>query len=280
MQVVGTKGSFGWYLNRLFNGIGRWRFCHVCPVKTLLFNLRSFDLKTALKFPVYIYNNTEIFWLGKVVIDAERIERGMVRIGHWATRGRNPTKICRRGMTVFHGNVTIQGGTILEGGGTLEFGDSVVIGSGCLLTCERHMVFGDHVRVGYNTMFMDTDYHYVIDTETRKVHPTSADVVIGAGSWVASYCRVMKGAHLPKNSVVAGGSLLNKDFSAEAPCQIYVGTPAKPVKGNRRRVHNMKLQGELDKFFGEHPEATSHVVSGDGDLDEICFSNFWGSHDR
>lgn len=114
MQVMGTKGSFGWYLNRLFNGIGRWRFCHVCPVKTLLFNLRSFDLKTALKFPVYIYNNTEIFWLGKVVIDAERIERGMVRIGHWATRGRNPTKICRRGMTVFHGNVTIQGGTILE----------------------------------------------------------------------------------------------------------------------------------------------------------------------
>lgn len=92
---------------------------------------------------------------------------------------------------------------------------------------------------------MDTDYHYIINTKTNNIYHNKESVIIGEGTWIASTCKIMKGSIIPKNSIISGGSLVNKDFSKEDPCQIYVGVPAKPIKGNSRRVFNVKRKMSL-----------------------------------
>lgn len=265
-------------LNKILNITGRKRFCYVNWWKTWIFNLRCFDLKTACKLPVFIYNRVDVYWLGRVELQTDNVYKGMVQIGHWPTRARNHTIIHRGGTIIFHGAVTIQGGSILNGGGTLEFGNNVFIGCGCLIENNNHITFKDNVRFGFQCMIMDTDFHYMINPDTGKVYRNSGDVVIGEGSWVASNCRIMKGSRLPKDSVVGGGSLVNKDYTSESTAQIYVGTPAKPVKKGRR-IHNVNKQAELDKYFREHPDEKSCVLETE-DLDELCYSYFWGCNDR
>ena len=167
------------------------------------------------------------------------------------------------------------GGVSIEGAGILEFGANVVLAESVQIVNENRMSFGDCVRVGYQTTLMDTDYHYIIDTREHTVRRNTAPVVIGSGTWISSTCKIMKNTHLPPDSVVGGGSLVNRDYSSEVACQIFVGTPAKPVKNNRRRIFNVKVEAEINRYFRTHPEAEKHTVDFSEDLDTLCLSNFF-----
>lgn len=261
-------------LNKVLN---KWEFrkwSHVSWLSTVLFNLRCFEFKTALKLPIYIYNGVDVISLNKVILDAKDVYRGMIRIGCCPAKAHNHTKLIISGTVIFHGSADIWGGTIIEASRTLEFGENVMLAESCKIMCCHHIVFGNHIRVGYESTFMDTDYHYIISTENHKVRPNKAPVTIGDGTWISSNCKIMKGAVIPPKSIIGGGSLVNKDFSQEAPCQIFVGTPAKPVKGGFRRIFNVKMEDELNSYFAQHPEERSYVVEAD-DLDKLCYTNFF-----
>ena len=267
-------------INGILNRWGMRRFTHVDSLATWMFNLRCFDLRTALKRPVFIYNDVQIISLGKVIIDAKDIHKGMIRIGNWPMKAHNKTKINKGGTTIFHGVCEIWGGTIIEGGGILEFGDNTRFGESCKIMCTYHVKIGNNVSVGYETTFMDTDFHYVIDTVSHTVHPNRGEVIVGDGTWISSTCKIMKGSRLPMNSVVSGGSLVNKDFSDEEPCSVFVGTPAKPVKRNKRRIFNKRAEADISRYFNEHPDESTKVLDVE-DIDAFCFSNyFYGSKNK
>lgn len=250
------------------------RFTYVNWWKTWVFNLRAFPFKTAVKRPVYVYNAVDLIHYNKIVLDTPNIYKGMIRIGFWPMKAHNKTRISSGGTIIFHGSVDIWGGCIIEGDGTLEFGDNVALAESCKVMCMNHITFQDHVRVGYETTFMDTDFHYTINTETLTVHRNTGEVVIGEGSWVSSNCKVMKGSRLPRNSVVAGGCLVNRDYSGEAEAQVFVGTPAKPVKGNTRRIFNVKVEDKLNRYFRQHPDEKTYTLETD-DLDSLCYDHFF-----
>lgn len=261
-------------LNKLLNYIGVRKFSYINWFATWAFNLRCFDLKTALKLPVYIYNKVDIIYLNKVRIDSPVIYKGMIRIGCSPMKAHNNTKISHSGTIVFYGPVEIWGGCIIEGYGILEFGNNVVLGESCKIMCCNHIKFYNYIRVGYECIFMDTDYHYIINTKTNNIYHNKESVIIGEGTWIASTCKIMKGSIIPKNSIISGGSLVNKDFSKEDPCQIYVGVPAKPIKGNSRRVFNVKKEDEFDLYFKLHPYEKNYIVEVDN-MDELCLQNFF-----
>lgn len=276
-REVGIKSArplFRWGLNKVCNKIGYKTYSYVNWWKTVLFNLRCFPLRQALHLPVYIYNNVQIKTVLEVILDAPHIYRGMIRIGCMPAKAHGKTKWLDIRKVIFHGSCDIWGGTTIEGAGTLEFGDNVMLGESCKIMCMCHMIFHDHIRVGYEATFMDTDYHFIIDTETHVVHRNCAKVEIEEGCWISSNCKIMKGTHLPKNSIVVGGSLVNKDFSAEAPCQMFIGTPAKPVKEGKRRVFNTEVEMDLHDYFEEHPEEKTKVMEVE-DMDDFCYSFFY-----
>ena len=262
-------------LNKVFNKIEHKRYSYVNWWSTWMFNLRCFPFKQARHLPVFIYNNVQIKGINEVILDAPHIYKGMIRIGNMPAKAQGKTKWLSIRKVIFHGSCDIWGGTTIEGGGLLEFGDNVVLGEGCKIMCENHIIFHDHIRVGYETIFMDTDYHYIIDTETHAVHVNKAKVEIEEGTWISSTCKIMKGSHLPKNSIVGGGSLVNRDYSAEAPCQIFVGTPAKPVKVGQRRIFNVKVEDELNEYFKTHDDERTKIVDSVGDIDKFCYDNFY-----
>lgn len=262
-------------LNKVFNKIEYKRYSYVNWWSTWMFNLRCFPFKQARHLPVFIYNNVQIKGINEVILDAPHIYKGMIRIGNMPAKAQGKTKWLSIRKVIFHGSCDIWGGTTIEGGGLLEFGDNVVLGEGCKIMCENHIIFHDHIRVGYEVIFMDTDYHYIIDTETHAVHINKAKVEIGEGTWISSTCKIMKGSHLPKNSIVGGGSLVNRDYSAEAPCQIFVGTPAKPVKVGQRRIFNVKVEDELNEYFKTHEDERTKIVDNVGDIDKFCYDNFY-----
>lgn len=279
MKEKSEKSLLQKVLCSVFNKLGAKRYSYVNWWSTCLFNLRCFPLRQALRLPVFIYNNVQVMCVREVILDAPSIYRGMIRIGNMPAKARGKTKWLWIRKVIFHGSCDIWGGTVIEGVGTLEFGDNVVLGENCKVMCEDHIIFHDHVRVGYETIFMDTDYHYLIDTETRTMHRNTAKIEIEEGTWISSTCKIMKGAHLPRNSVVAGGSLVNRDYSSEAACQIFAGTPAKPVKGGRRRVFNTKVEAALNKYFHEHPEEATKVMDIE-DIDDFCYSNFFNNRGK
>lgn len=261
-------------LNKLLNYFGIKRFSYINWFATWIFNLRCFDFKTALKLPVYIYNKVDIFYLNKVKIDSSIIYKGMIRIGCSPIKAHDSTRFFYSGTIIFHGSAEIWGGCIIEGDGILEFGNNVVLGESCKVMCCNHIKFNNYIRVGYECTFMDTDFHYVIDTNTNKISHNKETIVIGEGTWIASTCKIMKGSVIPQKSIVGGGSLINKDFSKEQPCQIYVGTPAKPIKGNSRRIFNVKKEDEFNLYFKLHPYEKNYIVEVEN-MDELCLQNFF-----
>lgn len=245
---------------------------------TWLFNLSYFPFRTALKLPVFIYNRTKVYNLSAIEIGTNRIYKGMVRIGCNPVKATGDTKLFFTGRLVIHGALDIWGGSVIEGTGTLEFGDCVMLGENCRIMCCEHTTFGDHIRVGFDCIFMDTDFHYIINTQNLQVRRNTSSVEIGSCTWISSNCKIMKGARLPKGSIVSGGSMVNKDFSGEQACTVFAGAPAKPLKHGFRRIFNTKIEDELNEYFRANPSMVSCDIEETSislGLDDFCCNHFF-----
>ena len=259
--------------NKILNHIGKRRFSHISPWNTLLLNLRSFDFLTALNFPIFVYNNVETITLGSIIIDVP-LKRGMIKIGNQPMKALCKTKIRYQGKMIFHGETDIWGGSIIEGNGILEFGDKTRLGENVRIMCFNHIKFCGYNAIGYDTVLMDTDFHFLLDVNKKTVKRNSLPIVIGEGTWLSSNCKIMKGSQLPSNSIVVGGSLINANFRETGQYQIFAGTPAKPIRNGYRRLFNIQEERKLTKYFKNHPNEHTVEIESD-ELDIFCFSNFW-----
>lgn len=107
-------------------------------------------------------------------------------------------------------HVTISGKTNIA---VIE-GKSVTVGDDCLFSAEISF------RVG--------DSHSILDTSTGKRINPSKDITIGNHVWIGHSVKVLKGATVGDNSVIATGAIVtDKDFP---PSSIIGGSPAKVLK--------------------------------------------------
>ena len=251
-----------------------WRLSHVCILKTIFFNFRYLPFKTAIKLPVWVYNNVNIVGVKHIKIDGF-IHGGMIRIGNCPEKAKGKTKIIGNGLFVFNGNADIWGGSVIECQGTLEVGNNVRIAENNYIMCVEKVKICDCTAIGYDTAIMDTDYHFVLNTSNNHVKRNTKNVIIASGSWVSSNCKILKGARLPQNSIVSTYSVVNRDYSKELPGQLYGGIPAKPIKKYVRRIFNTKEEDQLMKYFREHPEDDEYPVNIKMDIDHFCVDNFF-----
>jgi acetyltransferase-like isoleucine patch superfamily enzyme len=199
----------------------------------------------------------------------------MIKIGCHPAKAKSNTKLIGRGTYIFHGDAEIWGGCIIENNATIEFGDKFLMAESVQVMCAERIVFEDHVRIGFDSTLMDTDFHFILDIDKKRTSKNFAPIVIESGSWISSDCKIMKGAHLPKNSVVSGGSLINKNYENEAPNQIYVGVPAKPIRQNIIRIHNVREEDRLTEYFKNNPNEKYIDLNITDDLEDYCFSNYY-----
>lgn len=217
-----------------------WKGTAISFHKTLFFNLGAFPLKTALKFPIWIYQGVKIEQIGNIAIQGD-ISSGQIRIGQRMFFRNIKTTFINRGTITFNGNCIIMGGCtihVLRDCSQLNFGENVMVGEKVSVLCDTNISLGDFSRISFGTLFIDSEFHYVLNTKTGDIMSRTKPIVIGKYNWIGNSSVIKKGSVTPDYCIVSNGSMVTKDFSSEEHYTLLLGVPAK-VKGTGfRRVYN------------------------------------------
>ncbi|NOQ24382.1 MAG: acyltransferase [Bacteroidales bacterium] len=116
-------------------------------------------------------------------------------------------------------------------------GERIKIGSNCLLNHNNvlqagkkigRIIIGDYVQTGPNVMMFAFN-HSIDDIDTPSILQDyyDGDIVIEDDVWIGAGSIILAGVTIKKGSVIAAGSIVNKDIDAYS---IYGGVPAKKIK--------------------------------------------------
>ena len=110
---------------------------------------------------------------------------------------------------------------------TEEPDSELIIGDGCGFSSTNIIAFksiriGNNVRVGANTVIMDSDFHL----DDPRIKPASP-IVIDDNVWIGANVVVLKGVHIGENSVIGMNSVVTKDIPANC---IAAGNPCKVLQ--------------------------------------------------
>ncbi|MCM1313292.1 MAG: hypothetical protein NC252_10400 [Roseburia sp.] len=118
------------------------------------------------------------------------------------------------GAIVFKGSCRIGNGSYISIGkkGCVEFGDRFSASTSLRLISYDNICFEDRVRLGWDIMVMDTDFHKLtkLSGGYSRGH---APVHIGSDNWFGNGCRIMKRTQTPNHCVVASGTTLSGKVS-------------------------------------------------------------------
>lgn len=136
------------------------------------------------------------------------------------------------GNVIFKGRVAIGNGGGLSVGknGILEIGDNVSMTTNNKVICWDSTKIMNNVWIGWNSLITDTSFHSVIDLNTNKRNRASLPVTISNGCWIAANCTILPGASMNSESILAAGSILNKNISERNV--LIAGIPPKIVRKN------------------------------------------------
>ncbi|WP_233532124.1 acyltransferase [Paenibacillus alkalitolerans] len=113
----------------------------------------------------------------------------------------------------------------VEKGAVLSIGDDVFINAGCGIAATKEIHIGNHVRIGPRTSILDSDYHQLdADVPLDRLH---RPIIIEDNVWIGTRCTILPGVTIGKNSVIAAGSIVNKDIP---PNVVAGGVPAKIIR--------------------------------------------------
>ncbi len=238
---------------------------------TLLFNIRAFGFTKGLQLPVYVYGRLKVKSIGKIIIKCP-IKRELIKIGMNHDTVTAPyTLFHNTGTVEVYGRLRIGYGTTFCNSGTVIVRGNNLFGNKVDVNIRTRLDIGDNTFIGFESHIYDSDFHHVVDVDTRKVYRNSAPIIIGSFNWIGSNSFIKKGTVTPDYLIVASpNSMLAKDYSSLPPYTVLAGCPAKQVKQGIRRIYNYTLDLEIGQYFIQHPEANYYQLDEQADLDEIC----------
>lgn len=238
--------------------------------RTAYFNFRTLPLRQAIKMPVYIYGKVRLFMLnGKIQIKAP-IKTGMISIGRnnesfalfdhsgFISLGSRTSRI------VFEGQAQIAVNTkIRVPDGTLTFGEGAFIGAGVRIICNgSYIKIGDHNRIAFDTVIMNSGFHFVYNSSRESVGRLSHPIILGSYNWIGNRSTISSGTKTKPYTIVCSGSLLNKDYTKTPDeYEMLGGAPAKIISTGIRRVFNPILENEIIQWFRHHPNENNLHIS-------------------
>ena len=191
-------------------------FWYLLP--TIYFNFHYLPFKQAVRLPILLYKPKFVSLKGKVVIDSDKIELGMIKLGPLLNT-------CNPNCGI---SIDNRGGTIIFKGKAVFANDSYFmickdavlslgkdIDCNCKIKCAKSIEIGDETWIAYDSMLMDSDWHALTDVTTGKLLKKEAPVRIGKHNFISYKCIVTKGAVTPDNATFMPGSLINSVYEGE-----------------------------------------------------------------
>lgn len=240
-------------------------------IDTLRFNIKAFGLTKGLRLPVYIYGPIKMKSIGTVRIHCP-IKRRLLVIGNnYGTVAAPYSVFYNTGTVEVYGKVIMNFGTVFINRGIVLFRGNNALGNQCDINIHNRLDVGYNTFIGYESHVADSDHHYVVDVNTRRVYRYSAPITIGNFNWFGSNSFIKKGTVTPDYLIVASPcSMLSKDYSSLPPYTVVAGSPARPVKQGIRRIYNFHEEAKIDDFFLQHPDKLFYQIEEQANLDDLC----------
>jgi len=123
----------------------------------------------------------------------------------------------------FHYNVIL-----MTYGGTIEIGDNCSINPFTILYGHGNLRIGNNVLIAGQCMIIPANHRFdSIDIPINRQGETRKGIIIEDDVWIGGGCQILDGVRISKGSIVAAGSVINKDIPAYS---IVGGVPAKIIK--------------------------------------------------
>lgn len=207
--------------------------------KIVYVNFRAFPLNIAVKLPILISYDVKVKGLHKKsILINNKISLFMIKYGFQeGTLGvpdivkQGYLILGKEGRLCFDGKAQFANGISLRvDSGEIKFGKNFTCNKCCFIACNKKIVFGENVLIGWHTNVRDMDGHnvYAGERNDKNLQSYEKEIVIGDDVWIAAYVDVLKGTKIPKGCIVAYRSCVFKEFQEEK-C-IIAGYPAKIVK--------------------------------------------------
>lgn len=201
-------------------------------IKTVRFNLHYFGWKKIVK-PIVLCSREVSLKKMKGTVSVKNPVIFGVKIGFGNVGIIDSSR--ERAMWENSGNVDFQSrarldtGTriVCQKGAKLCFGENVRINGRTSIICYKKIVLGDECLLSWDNLLMDTDFHKIYDMNTDNNVPINDDREIELDShvWVGCRCTILKGSYVPKNSVIAAGSIITSKLNS-SNC-LYIGNAEK-----------------------------------------------------
>ena len=232
-------------MTALINGAGKHDYYPDSKLTTrdlyLVILSKAIELARGLICRLFIKESKGLLFLGSRC----RIKyKSKIRLGRTVTLGRNVeiNALSEEGIWIGN-NVTILSNTIIECTGVLRnigvgltIGNNVGIAQNCFIQVRGRVVIGNDVIIGpgvsifsENHSFDNPDQPVSEQGETRK------GVIIEDGAWIGTKAIILDGVCVGCNSVIAAGSVVNRDVPRFA---VVGGVPAKILKERIKQIEN------------------------------------------
>lgn len=200
----------------------------LCLPKTLLFNLRYFPLKDAIRLPVFVSHRV---WLKELsgTVKVSDVRTGAILIGFGDAMFESSSIWQVSGTVEFNGNAVIGPGSKIVVSGNLTIGKNFLVTATTLIIAHKSITIGDNVLFAWDTLIMDTDFHKIYDSSedcTNQPRPIS----IGNKVWIGCRTVILKGVEIADGVVIGASSTLTKSINRNN--SIVGGNPAKMIKEN------------------------------------------------
>lgn len=169
-------------------------------------NIKLTKKRVVLGKNIKIYQNTEIFGIGKVII-GDKTFLGFRYGGGY--RGRN---------------IELQ---VRKKEAEIILGKNIGINNGLFICCAGKVEIGDNVLIGSNVTIMDHNAHGIKIEERRTRIGTVKNIEIEKNVWIGNNVIILPGVKIGENSVIGAGAVVHESIPAN---KIAYGNPCKIKK--------------------------------------------------
>ena len=241
-------------------------------IKTLWINFRTLPFSQALKLPIHLYGKWNLRALrGHIVIDSTTVSFGMIKMGlnltGYITAPTATITLMENSTLSLSEKVRISQGVslCLYKNAELNLGYNSHLGDNVKVVCAKKITIGRNSEITWECQILDHGSHFIVDKKTCKTKRIIKPVNIEDYCWIGNRTTIMPGTCLPKHTIVASNSIINKDYVSVGLNEYCLigGQPAKLIKGNVMRVYNRSNENFFNDFFNASCENECVV------LDEI-----------
>ena len=136
---------------------------------------------------------------------------------------------CSSGWNINALSTNRRGGVYATDNASITIGNNVGMSSP-VLWAHKSITIGNHVKIGANSILIDTDSHnlnYIVRRGQWTDWGVSKPIVIEDDVMIGVNCIILKGVTIGSRSIVAAGSVVTKSFPSDC---IIGGNPAKLIR--------------------------------------------------